>query len=138
MVILSDLRTLSRAEKQLTAEIQRARESATQTTARIDGIPHGGRAMSSKVERGAVRAAELEEKRADVLRQLQPMRAELSEMIDELDVIDRPILRLHYLGGHNFDDIADAIGQCRRHVLRIVTAKTAELLQRFPDRLRDS
>ena len=62
---------------------------------------------------------------------------ELSDMITTLtDADDRAIMRLHYIDGHTFKEIADAIGMSQRNAIRHARHAKQELAHRFPDTFR--
>ena len=139
MVNLSEyMETIKKADC-LRLEIQRHNNSATKTTAVLDGVPRA-RGNRSKVEENAVIAADLEIKRAELLERLEQMKAELSEMFCALALTDPhgcAVMRLRYLYGYKPKQIAAGIGETERNVYRYMKEATAALLRLFPGRFLD-
>ena len=138
MVNLAEMdRTRGKAARILD-EIERARMAATRTTSFFDGSPHNRNRKRSQVENGAVAIADLEERRAIVLEQLEEMKTELAEMLCTIDDTNRrAYMRLRYLNGHRPAQIAAACEVCERSVFRELKQGKAELVRRFPGRFQE-
>lgn len=111
----------------LVAELESLRSTMAELEGRIfapeigrtDGLPHGGGDRESSVERGALAHAAL----VDQLRELE---AEISretlaiEMaIEALPSRERNLMRMHYIEGVSWEEIAQRTNYCLRQVYRL-------------------
>lgn len=134
MVNLSEMSRIIRSADKVLVEIEKAEQTATRTTSHIDGMPRVSR-RTSLVERGAVKAVDLEEAYCETVRKVQAMRRELSEMIDSLpDIDDRAVMRLRYINGYKPERIAEGIFRSERDVFRRIQKAKEQLAEMFPDR----
>lgn len=136
MVSLAEMERTRKAAARILEEIDNAEANAERTTARYDGMPRG-KNTRSKVETGAVIAADLQIKHAELLAQLDEMKTELEEMFSTIDAADRrAVMRLRYLRGYKPEQIAEGCMMSIRSVYRLMKQGTEELLKRFPDRFQ--
>ena len=136
MVSIAEMERTRKAADRILEEIDKAEASAERTSARYDGMPHS-KNTQSKVETGAVIAADLQTKHAELLAQLDEMKTELEEMFSTIDAADRrAVMRLRYLNGYKPEQIAAGCGMSVRTVYRFIKLGTEELSKRFPDRFQ--
>ena len=137
MVSLAEMERTRKAAARILEEIDNAESHAERKTARFDGMPRD-RNTRSKVEIGAVIAADLQTKHAELLAQLDEMKTELAEMLSSIDEVDRrAVMRLRYLNGYKPEQIAAGCVMSVRSVYRFMKLGTEELSKRFPDRWTD-
>ena len=136
MVSLAEMERTRKAAARILEEIDRAESRAERKTACYDGMPRD-RNTRSKVETGAVIAADLQTVHAELTAQLEEMKTEFEEMCCSIGETDRrAVMRLRYLRGYKPEQIAEGCMMSIRSVYRFMKLGTEELLQRFPDRFQ--
>ena len=136
MVNLTKMRILIRHEQRLMRRKDRIFANATKVTTVLTGMPHGGSGNKSQVETGAIELAEVEESYREVLSELNAMRAELEEMLKQLDDPDDiGIMRLRYIVGHYPEEIFDLVNLSRRAMFYHLSGAEKKLMRLFPDKV---
>lgn len=87
---------------------------------RLDGMPRSGSGTGgSVVENIAIKHAELletyQQKEAELLAAMQ----RIEDAIDALEPTERTVIRLYYVEGLTWEEVAVAMSYCWRHVHRI-------------------
>lgn len=86
---------------------------------RLDGMPRSGKGARSGVESIAIRHADLLEeyrkKEADLLSAMQT----IEKTIESLEPTERAVIRLYYIKGLTWEEVAVEMSYCWRHVHRI-------------------
>lgn len=128
MINLTEIRDLIDDEiPRAKHSVERAMAKATKCTASLTGMPRGGTG-GNQVERGVEL---LEMARAELSRlenELFSMQTELKPRIDALETPnERRVLMLRYMHGMSCDDVADIMGYCKRHTMRILRRAESHL-----------
>ena len=107
--------------------VERAMAKATKCTATLTGMPRGGNG-GSQVERGVELLELARDELARLETELEGMLGEMKPLIDGLSIAnERRVLMLRYMYGMACDDVADVMGYCKRHTLRILKRAESRL-----------
>ena len=121
--------------ERLCAEAARMRAVGTRINNAFGGIPAGD-AARSKVEAALVGVSEVLAAADAAKTNIEARRAEICAVIDRLpDERHRIILRLRYLNGYRWEDVAERAGYTTRQVYnlhRAAVARVRELLEEGP------
>jgi len=135
MVSLSRMRTLISYERRLQFRYQKKLSSATRITPQLTGLPHGS-GNYNPVETGAIELAEVEDAYREILDELKSMRAELDQLLKQLDNPDDiGIMRLRYIEGMELKQIPDAVNLSERAMFYHLSSAEKKLIRMFPDRV---
>ncbi len=83
----------------------------------LDGMPHGGR-ISDTVGEAVVRREHFQQIIDSKLDQLIELRQEIEQAIGELPSLDRDLLRLRYIDGYSWEQIAIKLNYSIQHIWR--------------------
>ena len=94
----------------------------------LHGMPRNGSGALSPTENLALRHMELEAKYKEAVEKLTAQMVEIEDAIQVLEPRERTIIRLHYLQGLTWEQVAVETGYTWRHVQRL-HGKALERLQ---------
>ena len=126
--ILLQYRAAEREEKRLELEIQRWRSRAEKMTAGYGGTPSGG-GDGRSLENTMAHIDDLTEQLADQRDRLVTLRREIGMAIDSVpDARLRELLRLRYIDGLSFEQIAVRMNYSWRQVIRLHGAALSQVV----------
>ena len=114
---LRQYQALEKEIRCLKDEIERLRESFSAPLVH-DGMPRAS-TYQDRVATLTARIIDLDNILTSKLSQLIDCRILIEEAIDTLDSADRLLLRLRYIDGKRWDEIADEMGYSTRRILQI-------------------
>lgn len=105
-IFLKRYRRLIERQRQIRDRLEHVEETATSTTAKLDGMPRAS-GTGDKVGRGAISAADFKTKLKRLEEETRTAEQEIFFVIDSVEDKDRAeILYRHYIGGENLVAIA--------------------------------
>ena len=123
---LMQYRAISAKVRMLQNEIERLRTEAESASISIDGLPKGGKG-GSKMENIVVQLADFETSLQDELSQVWRTRMQIIDKLSQIkDVRHYEILRLRYLEGERWEQIAVDMNITWRHCYRLHGSALAE------------
>ncbi len=129
------MRTLIRCEQRLKRRYGRLFAKATDISVSLTGMPHGS-GIHSKVESGAVEMVEAEEVYREAIDTLTAMRAELDELLPDLeDSDDIAVIRYRYIYGYDLDMIPEKMALSERAMFYHLSSAEKKLLRLFPEKV---
>ena len=135
MVNLTRMRVLISYERRLRFKYQKKLANATKVTTQLTGMPRGS-GNHSQVEDGAIELAEVEEAYREIFDELKRMRAELDQLLKQLDNPDDiGIMRLRYIEGMDLIAIPAAVGLSERAMFYHLSGAERKLVRMFPDKI---
>ena len=135
MVNLSRMRVLIAYEQRLQFDRLKKFAKATKITTTITGMPRGS-GTGNQVEDGAIAMMEVEYAYHEVIAELMAMRAELEELLPELDnPDDLAVMRLRYVSGFRLKDIPEAAAMSERAMYYHLSGAERKLIRMFPDKV---
>ena len=135
MVNLTRMRVLISYERRLRFKYQKKLANATKVTTQLTGMPRGS-GNHSQVEDGAIELAEVEEAYREIFDELKRMRAELDQLLKQLDNPDDiGIMRLRYIEGMDLIAIPAAVGLSERAMFYHLSGAERKLIRMFPDKI---
>ena len=123
---LSQYQALSKEIKNLKEEIARIRDSAYYTPRLIDGMPRA-RSNEDRIANLTAKIITLDDILVTKLSKLVDFQIEIEEAIDTLESADRLLMRLRYIDGKKWDDIADEMGYSIQRVWQIHSSALKKL-----------
>ena len=104
----------------LLEELERAKSYRERMTQLLSDVPKGGGSDGTMLETATERIIEIETRIAGQVHQLTQERMETDEMISSIDNQRmRMIMRMHYISGKTWEQIADALFMDIRWVFRM-------------------
>ncbi len=94
---------------------------------RLDGMPRSGSGTGSGVESIAIKHAELLEAYRRKEKELLEAMQKIEQAIDSLDPLERTLVRLYYIDGLKWEEVAVEMSYCWRQVHRIHAAALEKL-----------
>ena len=88
-------------------------------TQNMDGMPRSSSGFGSSVERAAISHAELSDRLRVVLAQIGEEALEIERAIESLPARERNLMRMHYIDGVSWEEVAQRTCYCLRQVYRI-------------------
>ena len=88
-------------------------------TQNLDGMPRGSSGFGSSVERAAIPHAELSDRLRVILAQISEETLEIERAIESLPPRERNLIRMHYIDGVSWEEVAQRTCYCLRQVYRI-------------------
>ena len=135
MVNLTRMRVLISYERRLRFKYQKKLANATKVTTQLTGMPRGS-GNHSQVEDGAIELAEVEEAYREIFDELKRMRAELDQLLKQLDNPDDiGIMRLRYIEGMDLIAIPAAVGLSERAMFYHLSGAERKLIRKFPEKI---
>ena len=105
-------------EKAIDEEIQQLRMERMSPQARLDGLPHVS--IHSDLSVYAAKLDELLRELESAMDSRMSLRRDINQRIESVgDETEKLILRLKYIHCKDFEEIAETLGYCSRHVQRL-------------------
>lgn len=110
---LKDYRALKKERDDIERRLQELEaEEPAPRTSRLDGMPRGGSGENYVQEAKMDREDELRQLYADMKDQLNAQLLEIEKAIKTLESIERTLVRLYYIDGLTWEEVAVEIGYC--------------------------
>ena len=86
---------------------------------KLNGMPRGGNGQESPMEAMVARHIALQERYRDKLAELDAAQPEIEDAIEQLDSVERTLMRLRYIKGLKWEEICVAMSYSWRRVHQV-------------------